>query len=361
MRPLHVLACCALAAACGDLDDVQLTATPDGRLSAIIGGAPSEVDDYRPVGVLLIVGQDPWNGGAFASMMCSGTLIAPDTVLLAAHCIDDETLSWFGSDYTLYFSFSLDVASFGQTTLDLPPETYTVASVVECPGFDIWAMDGSVPGPGDYKDLGIVFLAQAVLDRAPAMVMGPNDSAALQVGAEVAIVGYGQRSPEASFDPQDVGVKYQAMSIINELGVSEMQIGNVAPTPQKCHGDSGGPTFLTYIDGYSPADRLIGVTSHAYDESDCYKGGVDTRIDAYRDWIDSTLTSACSQGQRVACENGGGLAVPALAPAGSSSGSYYRRRRTPDSGCAGAGGAGLAPAVAVLALLCTARRRRRSA
>ena len=37
-------------------------------------------------------------------------------------------------------------------------------------------------------------------------------------------------------------------------------------------------------DGY----RVIGVTSHAYDESDCNEtGGVDTRSDYFLDWIEA--------------------------------------------------------------------------
>ena len=52
--------------------------------------------------------------------------------------------------------------------------------------------------------------------------------------------------------------------------------------------------------------RLIGVTSHAYDWTDCTEtGGVDTRIDYYLDWIDDEMRARCESGERVWCEEEG--------------------------------------------------------
>ena len=52
--------------------------------------------------------------------------------------------------------------------------------------------------------------------------------------------------------------------------------------------------------------RLIGVTSHAYDSTDCAeKGGVDTRVDAFLDWIDAEMRSRCEDGSRSWCEEEG--------------------------------------------------------
>jgi MYXO-CTERM domain-containing protein len=52
--------------------------------------------------------------------------------------------------------------------------------------------------------------------------------------------------------------------------------------------------------------RVIGVTSHAYDNTDCrMTGGVDTRVDAYLEWIDSELRSRCEDGTRAWCDEQG--------------------------------------------------------
>ena len=81
---------------------------------------------------------------------------------------------------------------------------------------------------------------------------------------------------------------------------------------RKCHGDSGGPTFLDVETDSSESMRLIGVTSHAYDDSDCNEtGGVDTRADAYLDWIDAEMTARCDDGTRVWCDVTGILPPPA--------------------------------------------------
>ena len=73
---------------------------------------------------------------------------------------------------------------------------------------------------------------------------------------------------------------------INELGEFEMQIGSDEKSTRKCYGDSGGATYLTLPNGEL---RLVGVTSHSYDSEGCSKGGIDTRVDAYLDWIHAQL------------------------------------------------------------------------
>ena len=52
--------------------------------------------------------------------------------------------------------------------------------------------------------------------------------------------------------------------------------------------------------------RIVGVTSHAYDTTDCWEtGGVDTRVAAYLDWIDEEMRDACESGVREWCEQEG--------------------------------------------------------
>ena len=56
--------------------------------------------------------------------------------------------------------------------------------------------------------------------------------------------------------------------------------------------------------------RVIGITSHAYDESDCQKGGVDTRVDSWLEWIDTQMVAACDSGSRTVCDTPGILPPP---------------------------------------------------
>jgi hypothetical protein len=310
-RPLLLaaltLTACGEAPVAWELDSARLE-------QGIIGGVASQPGEYPAVGVLLVHGEDPYFG-EFGSMACTATLVAPDAILLAAHCVD--TSVYYGMDVDFYFSFSENVQSFGAPgrPLTFPADTYTVIDSVKHPDFTMSAFETTEPisGPGLYYDVAVAFLDEPVTDRSPAMVMGPNDSDAIVVNTPVEIVGYGMRTAEYdpyNPDPEDSGIKYHADTFINEVGATEMQIGDVDPAPQKCHGDSGGPTFLDYNDGMTPVQRLVGITSHAYDESDCLRGGVDTRVDAYRDWIEDELVDACVSSVRTSCENGGVLAVP---------------------------------------------------
>ena len=65
-------------------------------------------------------------------------------------------------------------------------------------------------------------------------------------------------------------------------------------------GDSGGPSFATFAGEI----RVVGVTSHAYDATtDCFEtGGVDTRTDAYLEWIDTNMVAYCDSGVRTWCD-----------------------------------------------------------
>jgi len=104
-------------------------------------------------------------------------------------------------------------------------------------------------------------------------------------------------------------------SYIARLAPYEMQIGLEKDDVRKCHGDSGGPTFLDIETTTDDAMRVIGVTSHSYDASDCdHTGGVDTRVDYYLDWIDDQMRGACDDGTRVWCKEPGILVPPTTAP-----------------------------------------------
>jgi hypothetical protein len=360
-RPLFSLALFFTISACGGgpVPDVDRSGR---QASAIIGGSKAVEADYPAVGTLLFTATDPYFGSEVGGMLCTGTLIAPDVVLLASHCIDPEPIFGPGVTPTWHFSFALDVTDFGSTTMTLPARTYEVKTALMNPQYSAAAFDRFSGGLGDFYDVALLFLKTSVTDRQPAVVLGPNDDDAVVVNASVKIVGYGIRV--ANYDPDnlspdDTGIKYLAASIINEVGSTEMQIGNAAPTPQKCHGDSGGPTFLTFTDTAQPAERLIGVTSHAYDQTDCYKGGVDTRLDPYRTWIDTEMKKACTNGVRTSCTGGGALAVPTVPPAASNTSTDYVNSRTRDERCSATGPSSFASVLAVASLLGLSRRRAR--
>ena len=114
---------------------------------------------------------------------------------------------------------------------------------------------------------------------------------AIVEGAIVDIVGWGQQTSDQTPPAGTVGIKIAGQQIV-EVSPYEFKVGELQGDVRKCHGDSGGPTYIDL--GGSDGTRVIGVTSHAYDMTDCREtGGVDTRVDFYLDWIDAEMRSRC--------------------------------------------------------------------
>ncbi len=193
-----------------------------------------------------------------------------------------------------------------------------------------------------------MFLEEPITDIEPSIVMTPEEAEGLAVGDEVRIAGWGQRGPD---EQAPSGVKHCATTNIYEIGEFELQIGNEPETSRKCHGDSGGPTFITLDNAESDRkDRVIGATSRAYDESNCLKGGIDTMAPAFYSWIDGHMTSACESGERSWCD------APGVVPA-----SFYDEEdEGEDSGGCSTGGSSSGLAGLLLVGLALVRRRRSS-
>ena len=100
------------------------------------------------------------------------------------------------------------------------------------------------------------------------------------------IVGWGQQATEKSREnPLTRAMKMWAQSHIVRFNDYEMEIGLDMSSPRQCYGDSGGGSYIQLPSGEL---RIVGVTSHSYGIG-CNEGAVDTRVDAYLDWIDDTI------------------------------------------------------------------------
>jgi hypothetical protein len=243
-------------------------------------------------------------------------LIAPDVVLLAAHCLDPDTLTYgYGSleDEEIRWTRQADLSAWtGEQIVDWPADAVPAWDWVYHEQFDVFSMS---MGLAHNYDVGLLFLNTALTGVPLAVLPTTDDVAQIAQGAAVEIVGWGQQTADVNPPAGTYGYKQMAESFINELAEWEFQVGASREDARKCHGDSGGPTFLQVTTGSTDPWRQVGVTSHAYDASDCRRtGGVDTRVDAYLDWIDQELRARCQDGTRVWCEEEGIPAAPLPEP-----------------------------------------------
>ncbi len=294
-----------------DIDSFGAMARPDAP--AIINGEDASADDYPMTGGLLVNGTLELDGfGSYPltdMFICSSTLIAPDVVLTAAHCVDPYALTYgYGDllDGSYGWTTEADLTMYdGTADRDLPAGSGTSFDWTMHPD---WNMNALGMGLAQNSDIALVFLAEPLLDVQPAILPTAEEAAAIEEGLEVVVVGWGQQSATDMWETPPAGsiqIKQMGTSHVAEVADYEFQVGKVESDVRKCHVDSGGPSFAMIGEGDEPM-RLVGVTSHAYDTTDCFEtGGVDTRVDFYLEWIDAEMRARCEDGTRSWCDEPG--------------------------------------------------------
>ncbi len=244
----------------------------------IIGGTNTVLGEYPTLVSIESVG------------LCTGTLIAPDIVLTAAHCINPQVLG---------LSNQAAVTSATKVRLDSMRAFSGTGRVIQAKetiphsGFDI-------NGLGD-DDIGIIRLMEPVTDRPPTSINRNFNDA--PPGVTVTQVGFGVSQ---AGNQNSAGT---AHTLANKVSISCAGIGldsalicfNQTDGSGKCEGDSGGPSFAT-ING---TVKVVGVTS--FGDQNCTQFGADTRVDGELDFLnqfapelqcvaDGMCTAVCGAG-----------------------------------------------------------------
>ncbi|MCA9672978.1 MAG: trypsin-like serine protease, partial [Myxococcales bacterium] len=275
---LAVVAALACSACSAESDRLGESRAP------IINGTASSASSLPSVGALVALGPQGW------SAFCSGTLISSRMVLTAAHCIANIPA---GVTVGFYIGGN-DVRVGGQVL--------AVSARIAHPSYNAAV---TPTGLGNYFDIGVLTLAQPFTAIAPSKLVRPAEVKALvKQSATVLIAGFGLTQAGGTV----TGKKYEGYTTMVDIGASEVFIiGAQANRPQKCNGDSGGPTFGDLDSGPGLDLRVVGVASRA--GTNCTIGSIETRVDSYLPWLHQQGTIPCDSGLSPPCNPTGDIGV----------------------------------------------------
>jgi hypothetical protein len=178
--------------------------------------------------------------------LCTGTLVAPNLVVYAAHC------------------------GGGQKTLRFAENTFSGESVVStfCMTNPAYSYQGN--------DWAFCVLPENV-DLPVTPVVYGCETSIIVPGAQIAIVGFGGNT-----DQGGAGTKRWGMTTLLGVNVGQniTQIGGNGE-PSICPGDSGGPTMIQYPDGTWHA---FGIAS-TYNGT-CGSGGIHSYLPGAVSWVE---------------------------------------------------------------------------
>ena len=194
---------------------------------------------------------------------CTGTLIGPDTVLTAAHCVWSH---WSGQLAPRQVRFGIG------PDMDSPLRVFLVASVHVHPSYPTHNDDARY-------DVAILRLAEDAPREVPGLVplqMNRDPLPQALVGRQVQTVGYGATDPDDMSNTR----RWWTTEVVTEVTGFDVTVDGQGRSAV-CFGDSGGPLLLQFDDG---TVRVAGVLS--WGDPTCLDEDHFGRVDPHVGWIE---------------------------------------------------------------------------
>jgi hypothetical protein len=238
------------------------------RFTRIVGGAEASFNEWPWQAALVYAGKSNFQG-----QFCGGSLIHPEWVLTAAHCLVDETAD------------NVDIV-WGTSDLTSGGRRSRSAAIFVHRDYDKASMD---------NDIALIRLRQPA-SAPPVATIWPDLAQNVAVpGRSATVTGWGKLDEEASLGyPErlmevDLPLVSQSTCRSGYAGTGNVITDNMFCAgyqqggADSCQGDSGGPMV---IDDGSGKYVQLGVVSWGVGCAQAGHYGVYTRLERYGDWID---------------------------------------------------------------------------